>query len=178
MLAQEGKDKKEIVQAVAALLGLETVMLVPPLAGESTGHADRFITFLAADLVLVGSLDAAADAENARQLDKIAKDLEGMPTLQGPLRVERIDQPDHADGIWRSYTSIVLANGVVLVPVYPDYCPDLDEKALAVYRRLLPDGKIVPINASKLALQNGTLRGITLNVPVAGPMESSESELQ
>ena len=73
--------------------------------------------------------------------------------------------PDHDDGYWRTYTNIVFANGVVLVPVYPDYCPDLDEEALAIYRRLLPDRQVVGIDCSGLIKMNGALRCITMNFP-------------
>nr|MEE4267472.1 agmatine deiminase family protein [Candidatus Krumholzibacteria bacterium] len=143
----------------------ETALLVPTLAGEPSGHADMFLTFLAPDLVVVGSMDQAADEENAALLDKIAEDLEAMPTLAGPLRVERIGQPDHDDGVWRTYTSVVFANGVVLVPVYPDYCPDLDARALDFYRKHLSEREIVPIDCSRLVRNGTTLRSITLTVP-------------
>jgi agmatine/peptidylarginine deiminase len=73
--------------------------------------------------------------------------------------------PDHDDGFWRTYTNLIFANKVVLVPVYPAYCPELDEIALALYRRLLPDRRIIGIDASELIKMNGALRCITMNVP-------------
>jgi agmatine deiminase len=164
------RESREIVLTVASMLGLENVLLVPPLLGESSGHADMFCNFLGPDLIVVGSYDPEVDAENAHRLDEIAADLEGLATLAGPLRVERISLPDHADGVWRSYTTVVFANGVVLVPVYPDHCPELDAQAQAFYRRLLPDREIVAIDASRLSRMNGSLRCITLNVPVGGPL--------
>ena len=154
----------------AALLGFETLSMVPPLKGESTGHADMFCTFVRPNLVVVGSYDPADDLENATQLDQIVKGLNDYPTLDGPLQVERIQMPDHNDGVWRTYTNIVFANGVLLVPIYPDYCPDLDEEALAIYRRLLPDRRVVGIDASRLIKMNGALRCITMNIPRGTPI--------
>jgi agmatine/peptidylarginine deiminase len=153
-----------IVKTVASMLGFEKAMLVPPLVGEPTGHADMLMTFLEPGLAVVGRLDPAADEENAELLDKIAEDLETMPTLAGPLRVERIPQPDHLDGVWRTYTGVVFVNGVVLVPTYPDYCPELDTRALDFYRQHLPERKIVPIDCSELVRNGTSLRSITLTV--------------
>ncbi len=168
-----GKGPPEIVQTVASMLGFENVITVPRLVGEISGRVDLFCTFLAADLIVVGSYEPQVDGENSVRLDQIAQDLAGQPTLAGPLRVQRITLPDHADNIWRSYTNIVFANGVVLVPVYPDYCPDLDKQALAFYRRLLPERKIVGINAAAMVRQGGSPRDVTLNVPVGGPLAST-----
>ncbi len=154
----------------AALLGFETLSMVPPLKGESTGHADMFCAFVRPNLLVVGSYNPADDLENATQLDQIVEGFKDFPTLDGPLQVERIPMPDHNDGVWRTYTNIVFANGVLLVPIYPDYCPDLDEEALALYRRLLPDRRVVGIDASRLIKMNGALRCITMNIPRGSPI--------
>lgn len=164
-------DPDQTMANFAALLGFETLSMVPPLKGESTGHADMFCAFVKPDLVVVGSYDPAVDEENAAQLDQIVEGLIDFPTLDGPLQVERMPMPDHDDGVWRTYTNIVFANGVLLVPIYPDYCPDMDEVALAKYRRLLPDHRVVGIDASRLIRMNGALRCITMNVPKGAPTQ-------
>ena len=154
----------------AAILGFEQLLLLPPLQGESTGHVDMFCTLLAPDLAVVGRYDKDADSENAAHLEGIVERLEGFPTLEGPMKVERIPMPPHDDGVWRTYTNIVLANEVVLVPIYPDHSPDLDREALAIYRRLLPDRRVVGIDASGLIRMNGALRCVTLNIPASFPL--------
>lgn len=159
------KEPDEVMANFAAILGFETLSMVPPLRGESTGHVDMFCAFLKPDLIVVGRYDPADDRENAAHLDQVVAGLEEFPTLEGPLKVERLPMPDHHDGVWRTYTNIIFANGVLLVPLYPDYCPDLDAVALATYRRLLPDRRIVGIDASRLIKMNGVLRCITLNIP-------------
>lgn len=161
---------EEAAPAVAAMLGFEHILMVAPLLGEETGHIDRCCTFLAADQVVVGRLDPGSDPENARRLDRLAADLDGLKTLGGPLRVARIDQPAGRDGLGRSYTSVVLANEVVLVPTYPDCCGELDRKALDLYARLLPGRQVVGIDASGLARAGATLRDVTAGVAVGGPL--------
>jgi agmatine/peptidylarginine deiminase len=154
----------------AAILGFENLLLLPPLQGEPTGHVDIFCTLLKPDLAVVGMYDPDDDPANADHLDGIVTRLKNFPTLDGPLKVERIPMPNHDDGVWRTYTNIVLANRVVLVPIYPDYCPELDEVALNTYRRLLPDRQIVGVDASGLIRMNGALRCITMNIPSAIPI--------
>ena len=120
--------------------------------------------------IVVGRFEPSVDPENQAQLDRVAKEMAVLQTLEGPLRVERIPMPDHDDGVWRTYTNIVFANDVQLVPVYPDYCPDLDQAALATYHRLLPDMRVVGIDCSRLIKMNGALRCITMNVPSDKPL--------
>ncbi|MCK9996169.1 MAG: agmatine deiminase family protein [Candidatus Krumholzibacteria bacterium] len=154
----------------ASVLGFEQLYLAPPLVGELTGHVDMFCAILKTDLVLVSRFEPSVDPENETQLDRIAAEMAVLQTREGPLRVERIPMPDHDDGFWRTYTNIVFANDVLLVPVYPDYCPDLDKVALATYRRLLPDMRVVGIDCSRLIKMNGALRCITMNVPSDKPL--------
>lgn len=158
-------EPEDTVKDLGKILGFESVFLVPPLVGESTGHLDMFCAFLETDLIVVGSYDPAVDPDNAAQLDQVAEDLAGLSTRSGLARVERVPMPDHDDGFWRTYTNIIFANEVVMVPVYPDYCPDLDETALALFRKLLPDRRVIGIDASELIKMNGALRCITMNVP-------------
>ncbi len=170
-LAQENA---QVMANFAAILGFETLSMVPPLQGESTGHVDMFCAFLKPDLIVVGDYEPVVDPYNAARLDLVVERLEEFPTRAGPLQVERLPMPDHDDGVWRTYTNIVFANGILLVPVYPDYCPDLDEVALATYRRLLPDRRVVGLDASQLSRMNGGLRGLTMNIPSDRPLLSAD----
>jgi len=163
------RDPQQTVREFAAVLGFEDITLAHPLQGETTGHVDMFCAFLQPDLVLVGSYDPEVDPENASLLDELAGRLQGMTTLEGPLRVARVPMPDHADDVWRTYTNVVFANDVLLVPVYPAYCPELDQQALDLYRRLLPGRQVVGIDASELIRMRGALRCITMNIPRGAP---------
>jgi len=142
----------------------QTVML-EPLFGESTGHVDMFATFTAADTVVVGQYDEAADAENAHLLHRNAAMLAGLATPAGPLRVVRIPMPPSEDGCRRTFTNVVYANGVLLVPTYQGVDRGLQARAMRVYRSLLPGWKIVPIDSSQIIDNGGALHCITANVP-------------
>jgi agmatine/peptidylarginine deiminase len=73
--------------------------------------------------------------------------------------------PGHEDGAWRSYTNVIFAGDTLLVPAYPDASPEMDREALDVYRKLLPERRVVPIDASSLIRKNGSLHCISINVP-------------
>lgn len=146
-------------------LGFEQWIPLEHLQDEPTGHLDMFLTMVAEDVVVVGECDPREDSYNAELLDLIAANFAQIPTRVGHLRVERIPMPPHDDGVWRTYTNVVFANGVLLVPAYPAVCPDLDRRARDIYRRLLPGWRVVGIDCEKLTAMNGALRCVTLNIP-------------
>ncbi len=76
--------------------------------------------------------------------------------------------PDNYDGIWRTYTNVIYANDRVLVPTFAHAEPGKEAQALALYRRLLPGRRIVPIDASSIIENLGALRCVSLNVPWLG----------
>jgi agmatine/peptidylarginine deiminase len=102
---------------------------------------------------------------NAQILDGDAALLSAETTSSGPLEVVRIPMPSHADGIWRSYTSVIYVNGVVLVPQYPDQDAKLDKVALNVYRHAMPGWKPVGIDCSKIIAHSGGLHRISKAIP-------------
>jgi agmatine/peptidylarginine deiminase len=124
-----------------------------------------FATFTAPNVAVVGSYDRTEDPDNSDILNDAARVLAGQKTPHGDMKVVRIPMPPHADGIWRSYTNVIFANGVLLVPQYPDVSPELDKKALEVYAGLLPDWKIVGIDARTLITKRGALHCVSINVP-------------
>jgi agmatine/peptidylarginine deiminase len=139
-----------------------------PLEDEPTGHADMFMTLAASNKAVVGFYRADEDRVNAQILDENAGVLKGEPTKDGPMEVLRVPMPSHRDGNWRTYTNVIYANGVVLVPQYPETDPELDKIALQVFRDALPDWKVVGIDCSKLITKRGALHCISRNVPSLG----------
>ncbi len=145
--------------------GAEQVVVLEHLEGEPTGHVDMFACFTGPQTIVVGEYDASVDPDNAAVLDRNAARLAEVRTPRGPLKVLRIPMPSNEDGVWRSFTNVVFANGALLVPAYPGAAPATGEKALAVYRRLLPEWDVVGIDADRIARREGGLRCVTLYVP-------------
>lgn len=163
---QRNYDLATVNALLAEFFGLESWLPVPPLGGEPTGHLDMFLTFVDPRTVVLGSYAADDDAENALRLDQIAAALEQTALPRGgKIRVVRIPMPPRTDGIWRTYTNVVFANGRLLVPIYPDFSPELDRRALALYAELMPDWEVVGIDSSSLIRRDGALHCVTLNLP-------------
>lgn len=162
---QRGLDVAGIARLLKEHLGVHKWLCFRPLADEPTKHADLFVTFAAPDAAVVGRCDAASDPENAAILDEAADMLARQRTSRGPMRVYRIPMPPRVNGFWRTYTNVVFANGTLVVPTFLGVDPAVQREALALYARLLPGWKIVPIRADTLAAQRGSLRCVTRNVP-------------
>jgi len=160
-----GLAPKRIESIVRKSFAAERWAYVPPMAGEPTAHIDMFCAFTAASDLVVGRMDASTDPVNAARLDEAARQLGEIATSSGPMRVHRVDMPSPRDGVFYSYTNVVIANSVVVVPIYPDVSPKLDQKALALYARLFPERKIVGVDATGLAERRGALRCVSFHIP-------------
>jgi len=163
--ASRGYDTVDVAGLLESHFGIVDWFPLPSLVGEPTGHVDMFAAFVDPVTVVVGRYDPAGDPTNAALLDRVAAALAGFDTRAGAIRVERVTMPARPDGIWRTYTNVVFANGRVLVPQYPGHSPDLDAEALALYERLLPGREIVGIDCTGLIRRNGALHCVTLNLP-------------
>ncbi len=163
-------DANAIAALFAEYAGFDQWVALPTLSGESTGHVDVFVTLVAPDLAVVARYDPAQDPINAQILDDAADALARVQTPCGPMRIRRIDTPAPTGGLFYSYTNVVFANGVLLVPVYSEVDPIQQQRALDLYSELLPDWKILPIRADLLAVQDGQLHCITLSLPAGVPL--------
>ena len=133
--------------------------------GESNGHVDMFMVFLAPDIAVVGEIDSKVDKESSLKLDEAAALLRQHETSKGPMCVYRIPTPGPKDGKFRSYTNVVFANGVLLVPVYGDVDGKAEDKAISLYEKLLPDWEIVRIESDAIVEKQGALHCVTLGIP-------------
>jgi len=162
-----GYDRADVSRILTDCAGLRRIVFLEPLQGETTGHVDLFVCFLAADLVVVAQCDPATDAVSARRLDAAAAKLASLQTSHGPMRVRRVPMPPKRNGKWRTYTNVLLAGDKLLVPVYSNVEPSLQRQVLDIYRRLMPGRTIIGINADTLAQTGGALHCIALNLPIA-----------
>jgi agmatine/peptidylarginine deiminase len=168
-LFDENEIDEESMRAILlGSYGLRRVAVLEPLDGESTGHVDMFATFTSPNTVVVGQYDPEIDPENAAILDRNADKLSQLRTAQGSLQVVRIPMPKHDDAVWRTYTNVIYANGVLMVPTYADADQAERTKALVTYANILPGWKVVGIDASRLIESAGALHCITMNL---GPLD-------
>lgn len=160
-------NEKSIYEVLQKSYGVKRVAILEPLSGEPTGHVDMFATFISENIVVIGQYNPEYDPENAAILDRNAAQLSGMQTAKGPLQVIRIPMPPHNDDVWRTYTNVIYANGILLVPTYSDVNGAGQKQALSTYRKLLPNWKVVSIDASCIIKSAGALHCIAMNL---GPL--------
>jgi agmatine deiminase len=169
-LVDQNRGRGHDLQAVGRLLnrgfGFTKWSYVQPIIGETTGHVDLFLTIGDPNKVFLAAYDAAEDRENADRMDANARVLSEVVAADGRnLEIIRIRQPSARDGSWRSYTNVIYANGVVIVPQFPDFSPELDLEALETYRREFPERRVVGIDSSKIVSKRGGLHCLSLSIP-------------
>ena len=158
--------RDDVRQQLLEGLGAETLIVVPPLRMEGTGHVDVFIKLATPDTVLVTDPRSIV---NGRRLTEVAEVLRASRNAAGcSYRVVALPSvPAYlnwgASRIWPSYTNALTVNHRVLVPTYG--LPECDAAALAVYRHVLPDHEIVGIDARIAANAGGTVHCLTMQIP-------------
>jgi agmatine deiminase len=162
-----GYDVDTVTRFLRSRFGVQQIVVLEHLVGERTGHVDMYACFTSPQTIVVGEYDESVDPTNAAVLDRNAARLAEIQTSKGKLKVIRIPMPTNGDGVWRSFTNVVFANGTLLVPTYPDVDPSAGDRALAIYRRLLPGWKVFAVDVGSMARHQGGLRCVTLYVPEA-----------
>ena len=156
--------RRPAIKRIARLYGFEQLVLLEPLEGEPTGHIDMFAAFVSETAVVVGSYTPAQDPHNAAVLDRNADLLASITTRRGRLRVVRVPMPSHDDGVWRTHTNVVFANGVLLMPIYPGRDAAGRAHAMAAFGDELPGWHIVGIDASRIIESHGALHCMCMNL--------------
>ncbi|MEC7800986.1 MAG: agmatine deiminase family protein [Verrucomicrobiota bacterium] len=164
---QEGQFKQDqLMSMFNDYMGAHSVYSFAPLVDEPNGHIDMFVTLVAKNIAIVGQVSPGVDPESSRYLDETANTLTTLNTTVGPMRVKRIPMPPKWGSDWRSYTNVIMANKVLLMPSFSDVDPAIENQAEAVYRSVLPsDWSIKRINCDKLVLLHGQLHCISYNIP-------------
>ncbi len=155
----------QVTQHLRDHYGAEQVVYLEPLQGEPTGHVDMFATFTDRRTIVVGRYPAEQNPTNAAILDSNAETLSRIRTRDGPLRVERVPMPPRTkQELWGgTYTNVVFANGVLVVPTY-GADPQGEAEAMALFQRLLPGWKVVGVESNALLRFEGGPRCATLQL--------------
>lgn len=160
-----GYSVEKVGKIIAETYGQRQWSYIDPLPGDRTKHADTYVTFLSPSVVAVGSCDPLLDPAAAATMDRTAAQLAAVTVDGQPLQVVRLPMLMQQDGVCRTYTNSVLANGTALVPQYADVDPNLNRQALEIYAKHLPNWRIVGIECLEIAEKGGALHCITCNIP-------------
>jgi agmatine/peptidylarginine deiminase len=166
----EIERRRMVVDEFKKYCNLQQLVVLEPLSNESTKHVDMFSVFLKPDLVVVAEMDHRSDPINAQILDRNARLLKSTSFNGQPLRVERIPVPAPVGNSWSAYTNVILANQLLLIPVFDTDNREIVDQAIAVYRRLLPDYEVASIDTSTMKNLQGSIHCMSLNVPEFVPL--------
>ncbi len=153
-------NRQQIEQALADYLGTRNVLwLGEGIEGDdTTGHVDDLTRFVAQSTVITVVEEDPSDA-NFKPLQENAKRLRSMKDERGtPLTVLEIPMPKKfvVDGrrMAATYANFLIANGVVLVPVYAQ---PSDAVALETLSKCFPDRKVIGIDCRELIWGYGSI---------------------
>lgn len=166
-VVQEGRNM--VTKDLKRSLNLNQLVVLEPLLQEATKHVDMFVTFLDQRRVLVAQVDAWRDGVNASILDRNAAKLRSVTVDGQPLEVHRIKIPPREGTFWSPLTNIIMANNLILMPVFDSDDKQIIQNAIATYRRLLPDHQIKTINMTSMKSLQGSLHCLSLNLPEFAP---------
>lgn len=156
----------DVRQRLLEGLAAKTLIVVPPLRMEGTGHIDVFVKLATPDTVLVTEPRSIV---NGRRIAEVTEVLRASRNAAGSAyRVVTLPSvPAYCNWgvsrIWPTYTNSLTVNHRVLVPVYG--FPERDAAALAVYRQVMPDHEIIGIDARTAANAGGTVHCLTMQIP-------------
>ena len=163
---QQGNfEPQQIMSMFNDYMGAHSVYSFAPLVDEPNGHIDMFVTLLDKNIAVVAQVSPAVDPESSRHLDETADMLASLNTTVGPMKVTRIPLPPKWGTDWRSYTNVIIANKLLLMPSFSDVDPALESKAESISFRPSSDWDVRRINCDKLVLHHGQLHCINYNLP-------------
>lgn len=155
---RNGWDEAAAEAALDAAFGAKVIWVDEGLLGDHTdGHIDNIARFVAPGRV-VCQAPAGPDDPNAAILDAIADSLARQKDALGrTLDVVRVPGPGlvkDPDGhvLPASHMNFIIANGVVVVPVYGTAT---EEAALTALRTVFPDRTVVGVPSSGLLGSGG-----------------------
>ncbi|TWU07529.1 agmatine deiminase family protein [Stieleria varia] len=147
--------------------GAKQLVMIDTLMGEPTRHIDMFMTFVTPTTVVVGKY-SDRNNPNSVVLDRVAQKLEGVIVDGKPLTVVRIPMPESQDDTFPTYTNVVFANGMLLVPSYQGQPQEVESQVKSIYSELLPDWEIRFVDCTRLRDRGGALHCMVSNL---GPTE-------
>ena len=158
-----GFDLDAIQSGLKYVTGATAMMPVEPLIGELTGHIDLFMTFTDPTTLVLSDLRDKSDP-NSQMLNALAEQISSLDVNGQPLKLARVPMPAIRDGFARSYTNVIFANGVLLVPSYQGVAAEIEQEVKSVYEKLLPDWEVKFIDCTWLATKGGALHCLVSNL--------------
>jgi len=162
----EVERREMVINEFRKECNLSQIVVLEPLRNEATRHVDMFTAFVADDHVLVSQVSRSADPVNSALLDRNAAVLEKVKLDDGrKLRVTRVPTPPRNDKFWSTFTNVIFANDLVILPAFKSDQNAYVERAVSIYKSVLPKHEVVVIDTSSMKKLEGSVHCISINVP-------------
>jgi agmatine deiminase len=150
-------------------LGVEQILwLGEGIVGDDTdGHIDDIARFVAPRTIVCALEEDSADPnyellqDNYRRL-QLARDARGAAYEVHTLPMPGAVGGREADRLPASYANFYIANNVVLLPVFNHAN---DARAVETLQRLMPERRVIPIDAASLVWGMGTIHCLSQQQP-------------
>ncbi len=162
----EVERREMVIREFRKECNLSQIVVLEPLRNEATRHVDMFAAFVADDHVLVSQLARGGDPVNAALLDRNAEKLKRVELGDGrKLKVTRVPTPPREGKFWSTFTNVIFANDLILLPALSSDQNAYVERAVSIYKSLLPKHEVVVIDTSSLKKLEGSVHCMSINVP-------------
>jgi agmatine deiminase len=185
--------REDIEDRLKKALGIKKVLWLPRgiYNDETNEHVDNVCAFIAPGEVVL----AWTDNENDPQYELSRKDLEYLENVTDAkgrkIKVHKLPIPDHpilideselseysfeegedtreiGERLAASYVNFYFANSCILVPSFGGENTESDKRAISILKALLPDKKVIGIDALAILLGGGNIHCITQQLPKGG----------
>ena len=164
-----GKSRAEIEEIFAKYLGAKRVLWLESgyLAGDDTdSHIDTLARFASKDTIIYQSCEDPEDEhfEALKEMEaqlKSFKTAEGKPYNLTPLPLPEPKFNESGERLPATYANFLITNGAVIVPTYKD---EADKRVVSIFKELFKGREIIPIDASKLIEQGGSIHCSTMQI--------------
>jgi agmatine deiminase len=161
-------SKQDIETKLTELFGLKRILWLNhgELSGDDTdAHIDTLARFINPETIAYVSCSDPQDS-HYEELQKMEKELQSFRTLKNkPYKLIPLPLPSpiYKDNrrLPATYANFLIANYVVLLPTYDD---PLDKKMTALFKTLFPKKEIIPIKATRLIEEGGSIHCSTMQV--------------
>ena len=146
-------------------LGCETLLVVPALLDEDTGHVDMFLQFLGPRTVGIASVDPDLDPDQAARLDGVATAVKRFSARRGlDWTIVRVAMGVDLSGDLFPYINGIHLPHTFLMPSYNPRPTPTETRAAEALAAAMPGTRVVRIPTAEMADLGGALHCAVLGI--------------
>ncbi len=144
------------------------------IGDDTDGHIDTMVRVCPGDTLLY--IRCGNDDAHFPELSALEGELKALTTLGGkPYRLLPLPLPRpivfNNERLPATYANFLVINGAVIVPVYGQ--SDLDEEACATIGNAFPGREIIPVDATIIIRQHGSIHCLAMQYPATEGEETA-----